>query len=90
MKVLKRVDNSAWSYKFTCSSCDSELEAENKDILYNYVSGDMRDPGYEQYYVKCEICSQSHTIPDSKLNKSLKHSVKERSQKRSSSSYFDR
>ena len=48
MRVIKQTNVKEWIYKFTCSDCDSELEANGEDIAYQYYPGDpgdMRDPG---------------------------------------------
>lgn len=92
MKVIKRADTSAWKFKFTCCSCDSELEAESKDLSYRYVEGgDSRDPypASEEYSVHCCVCSTRRIVPEAGLTKAVKHEAKERSQ-RHSTSYWDR
>ena len=92
MKVLKQADTSAWRYKFTCSKCDSELEAEGSDLKHKHVDGgDMRDPypSYDLYTVNCAVCQESRNVPEKDIPKALIHQVKERCKLRSSS-YFDR
>lgn len=89
MKIIKKADISNWSHKFTCNSCDSELEAESSDLFYSFHSGYGRETDYETYSVKCAVCNTSHTVKDSVIPKALKLEVKERTQRRSSN-YFDR
>jgi hypothetical protein len=93
MKVLKKVDTSDWKYRFTCTKCDSELEAEAKDVLCRHHpdSSDMREsyPAYDTFHVLCCVCNNERTVPDKDIPKALQHEVKERSQRRSTS-YFDR
>lgn len=58
MKVIKRVP---WSYKFTCATCSSELEAEAADIDYS----NWEDGG--EYYTKCGVCEDRHVVDSKKL-----------------------
>ncbi len=58
MKVIKRVP---WSYKFTCATCSSELEAEAPDVMYS----NWEDGG--EYYTKCGVCEDRHVVDSKKL-----------------------
>jgi hypothetical protein len=89
MKVIKKVDVSDWTYKHTCSGCDSELEVEAKDICHQHYDGDVREPGYDKYSANCVVCSCSISIPAIKIPKLLQVEIQNRT-KRSSSNYFDR
>ncbi len=89
MKVLKKADVSNWSYKHTCSGCDSELQIEAADISYRYYDGDMREPGYDSYSTNCCVCSASINVPGNKIPKLLQVEIKNRTNRRSSN-YFDR
>lgn len=93
MKVIKKVDTSEWKYRFTCSQCDSELEAEGKDVMCRHHPGgsDMREswPSTYSFHVVCCVCNTERSILEKDIPKALQHEVKERSQRRSTS-YFDR
>ena len=56
MKIIKKQDVSNWSYKHTCLTCESELEVEADDLIYNHYDGDMREPGYTVYQFACPVC----------------------------------
>ena len=87
MKVLKKVDVSNWSHTHKCRHCDSELELDNKDIQYTYVTGDQRDPGYEKFFAFCSICSNEFNIDSKIIPKILQLEVKNRQR---SFSIYDR
>ena len=61
MKVLKRVP---WSYKFTCSGCKSELEAEPWDVRVDEFGGCGYggERGDTEFYVTCVVCGDDHII----------------------------
>lgn len=93
MKVIKKADTSNWKFRFTCTQCDSELEAEGKDVLHRHHAGsyDMREswPAYDTFHVLCCVCNHERAVPEKDIPKALQHEVKERTQRRSTS-YFDR
>lgn len=92
MKVIKKEDISNWTYKYTCSNCDSELEVESGDLKYTRHDGDMREPGYDKYTANCAVCSNMFTILESKIPKLIKLAAKNKSSSspRGGNSYFDR
>jgi hypothetical protein len=76
MKVLKRVDTSNWSYKRTCTICESELQVEKGDVKYKYHRGDQRDPDYETWHATCPVCQNEFPVPEKELSKALKVEIK--------------
>lgn len=91
MKVIKKQDVSGWSFKHTCTKCDSELEADSKDVKYSHYAGDQREPGYETFSASCAVCHQSFNIPASNIPKLLQVEIKQRSTStHGSGSYWDR
>lgn len=69
MKVLKTQDPKEWSLKLNCIKCDSELEAEAKDVSHEWMNGDQREPGYDSYAVQCPICEEVLDLTKDKLPK---------------------
>lgn len=62
MKVLKRVEK---THKFTCTNCQSELEAEASDLMFrSWESGDY---DRSEYYFVCEVCKEEHKLKDEKI-----------------------
>ncbi len=88
MKVIKKQDVSGWSYKYTCTNCESELEVEPSDIKHTHYSGDQREDPYDTFTVYCAVCLQSHTILLDKIPKLIQIEVKKRSSR--GGGYFDR
>ena len=82
MKVLKTEKPEEWSLKITCNNCDSELEAESKDVSHEWVNGDMREPGYDSYAVQCPICDDVIDILSDKLPKVVQLAAKSQSARR--------
>lgn len=78
MKVLKTVDTSDWSYKFTCGDCDSELLAEANDVRRHYYSGDFREPSSESFSCSCPVCGKSQPIPTASIPKALRVELKKK------------
>jgi hypothetical protein len=76
MKVLKKVDTSNWSYKHTCATCESELQAEKGDIKYQYHNGLYSDSDYETWNAECPVCQNEFPIPDKELSKALKVEIR--------------
>src|SRR5713226_9368347 len=76
MKVLKQIDTSNWTYKHTCVTCESELEAEKIDIKFHHHNGDQREPGYDSWSAKCPVCSSSFNIPTNKIPKAVQVEIK--------------
>ena len=84
MKIVKKNVYKDWSHRFTCTRCESELQAEPDDIRGIYHEGwsDSRDgthhPSYWTYEVICAVCQQRHDISSERLPKILQHEVQER------------
>ena len=53
MKIIKKYDTATWSYNFTCSSCETEMEVEKSDLKYVY---DFRDGDYVTF--SCPTCKR--------------------------------
>lgn len=85
MKVVKKEDVSSWTHRFKCYNCETELEAEAKDLHVKYVPNgtDMRgldaDSRRADFYVTCPECHQDKTIDDKGIPKLLQHKVKTQS-----------
>ena len=77
MKIIKQ-PNSDWSYKFTCSECDCELEAEADDLIITRYDGDPRELAYDAWSVNCPVCSHSIIIREDKIPKLVKIKVKQK------------
>lgn len=62
---MRVVEKKSWSYKFTCSCCESQLEAEADDVVYRDVFDSDGDRVIEgsSYYVVCPECGESEDIP---------------------------
>lgn len=43
MKVIERKDYTAWRHQFTCTRCESKLEAEPVDLRSIYHEGEGVD-----------------------------------------------
>jgi len=76
MKILKRVDTNNWSYKYTCTQCESELEVEKGDIKYQFHSGYGRETDYETWTATCPVCQNHFHIPDKNFSSALKVEIK--------------
>lgn len=72
MKILKQIDIKEWAYIFTCTACDSELEANGNDLVYRHINGDMRDPGYDTWIIICPVCKHSTNVKEDKIPKAIK------------------
>jgi hypothetical protein len=85
VKVIKKEDTSNWAHRFKCYNCETELEAEAKDLRVKYVPNgtDMRgldaDSKRTEFYVTCTECHRDHTVDDKNIPKLLQHKVKESS-----------
>lgn len=73
MKVISSPDFKAWTYKFTCDTCKSELRADYNDIKYRVEREWNQDPigdgGYygdaDHYYLTCPVClKEKHVHPN--------------------------
>lgn len=67
MKVISKPDITAWTYKFTCFTCKSELQADHTDLKYRvekkwsssaYGDSDGCYYDYDHYYVVCPVCGK--------------------------------
>lgn len=80
MKILKQEDTSKWGFRTTCDNCDSELLVEASDLHHLYHEGyGMREPSWDEYFATCPVCSKIVGIPESKIPKALRVSVKAKS-----------
>lgn len=75
MKVISTPDYTAWTYKFTCQTCKSELQADYTDIQYRlekkWYDDSIGDGGYyadaDYYYLVCPVClKEKHIHPNEK------------------------
>lgn len=80
MKIIKQTDFSNWKYRFTCSKCSSELEAEPTDVIVTVSSdsGHYAGSSFESYSVKCPICHKDTNILPDKIPEVLKIFAKNR------------
>ena len=93
MKVLKKVDHSAWRYKFVCARCTSELEAEPADVRAQYhEGGDQRDPSpsFYMYHCTCTVCNQQHDINERTIPVAMQHFLQEKARSHGSSLGYGR
>lgn len=77
MKVIKKQDTSIWTHKYICETCDSELEIEVQDIHYR---GDFRNPGFDDYWVTCLVCSAETSLSRDELPKLVQLQAQKRVQ----------
>lgn len=78
MKVIKQVEPKEWAYKFTCSGCDSELEAEADDVSVTHYDGDFRETPYDSWSVSCPLCAHATTILEDKIPKIIRVKTKQK------------
>lgn len=78
MKVLKQENTAGWCVKHICDECDSELEVYAEDLIFQYMEGDQREPGYDRYTAQCAVCSFSFDIEVTKIPKLVQLEVKAR------------
>lgn len=66
MKIIKKEDTSDWKYLHTCVGCDSELEVDKLDVIYN--------PNFidEKFDTKCIVCSTRFSIKEKDISKLVK------------------
>lgn len=76
MKIIKQVDVSDWKYRFTCVSCDSELEAEANDIKHNHYDDQRELSSYDKFCVYCPVCNAGRDIPAKDIPKALQVKIK--------------
>jgi hypothetical protein len=63
MKIKKyKVDPKSWKKDITCNHCQTILEIETSDLLYEGENGDWHDSGWERYSVICAACNCETTI----------------------------
>lgn len=80
MKILKQVDVGDWSIRATCDSCDSELQVEANDIKFvSHPDYGPREPGWDEYYVNCPVCSTKIGFSEDKIPKAVKLKAKSKS-----------
>lgn len=76
MKVISKPDITAWTYKFTCQTCKSELQADYTDLKYRtqekwYNGRDIDDGFYakeDHFYVICPVCTKETEIIPNKAS----------------------
>lgn len=87
MKILSKQDVSQWTYVHVCSTCESKLEVEAKDLSHHHYDGDMREPSYDSYSASCPVCHTSFNITEKNIPKLIQVETKAKSA-RSTSDYF--
>lgn len=86
MKIIKKTDTDAWSHKYTCDKCETEMEIEKGDLCHQHHSGYGRESDYDEFYCFCPICHDKIVVVSSKIPKAVQVLVK---QKNSPSSGID-
>jgi len=76
MKIIKQVDPAMWSVRTVCNICDSELEITIDDIKSKYIDGDRNEPGYDNYYIFCPVCSVKINILNDKITKGIRVKIR--------------
>lgn len=79
MKVLSKPDTSNWSAKHTCSNCDSNLEINGEDLIYELENVGYYDMESDAYYVDCPVCSELSYVQESEIPKLVRIEAKNRS-----------
>lgn len=90
MKIVKQVDTANWKYNFTCSKCDTELEASASDIKHHHYDGDVREPPNDTFYVNCPVCNLATSIAKEKIPKALQVQVTNKKTTTGGNGYWDR
>jgi DNA-directed RNA polymerase subunit RPC12/RpoP len=75
MKIINQPSTN-WTWQYTCSGCDAELEVDKSDVKYKYYPGDYREKSSETYWVVCPVCNTQKTIPS--LPKIVQLEIKKR------------
>lgn len=65
VKVIK-APSPVWSFKFTCSFCGAECEAEIEDVKQGEFGGGYCERGETRYYVECPFCGKCQFPKDSR------------------------
>lgn len=83
MKIIKKADTANWKYKFTCSNCETELEAEASDLNYHVYNNGVYDrgPTSEEYKVKCLVCNTGKVVPINSIPRALQYETQQKSKK---------
>lgn len=77
MKVLDRVDVSAWRHRCVCPTCHASLEADNHDLNFQPSSGgNQRDYQGFYFYIRCPDCGQLIEVLDTSVPPLLQASLK--------------
>lgn len=71
MKIISQLNPDAWNLRTLCSTCESELEIVIDDVKCKFVDGDRNEPGYDNYYIFCPVCSVKINILNDKIPKGL-------------------
>jgi hypothetical protein len=80
VKIIKQADTAEWSFRATCDNCDSELQVEANDVKFvSHPDYGPREPGWDEYYATCPVCSSKIGIPESKVPKALRIKAKSKS-----------
>jgi hypothetical protein len=91
MKIIKQIDTSGWRFHTVCDKCETELEADSSDVVYNHYAGDQREPySYETYHIVCPVCTGHITVPKDKMSKALQLQIQKKMSKPPYGGPFDR
>lgn len=89
MKVLSTPDYTTWTYKFTCYTCESELQADYTDLKYRTIkewsSDSMGDGGYyadtDYYHLVCPVCTKETQIHPNEKGVNISYLLQEKVKK---------
>lgn len=79
MKILKKVEVNTWKHVFTCTKCESELEADASDVVHEHHAGNIRDPSFDTYHVTCPVCEYKHSLSFKEMPKVVQLEAQKRS-----------
>lgn len=78
MKIISKPDTSSWSTKHTCSNCDSNLEINGEDLIYELEDTGYYDMESDAYYVDCPVCSELSYVQENEIPKLVRMEAKNR------------
>lgn len=82
MKVLERKEvEKEFKYDHTCDRCESRLQVEADDLLYESGGGDQRESWPETFKAICAVCRAVFNVPEARIPKYVKHLTRERNNK---------
>lgn len=82
MKIIEKKDwPQTFTYAFTCTRCESKLEADHTDLIYEASWSDQRDGEEfpERFRLKCPVCGCLREVAEEgKIPEFIQHLVRTR------------